>query len=391
MNACTYLCKDVLQFTAIGKCCEHLGLVFGMWSGTPNVNVNRDGRLSRKPVSISAHFGLSFGDDVSSSKQLDRSVRNRKTAVRSAFNSPFWPFVLATTSVGQEGLDFHLYCQDIVHWNLPSNPVDLEQREGRINRFDCLANRLGVQKDYPFEKVAAMLNSDKNIWRTAYEAVSQEAKNTGMERHGLSPHWIYQPSNGRTTTIRRHLLFYSGSRDKLRYEQLKKALSFYRLVLGQPRQQDILERLAERGTDGNASIGSEHFERYMINLSPIPSDHADRIAARQAKLVIKDKGRRDALIKGAMELLANHKTELTPVTEHIVALASLVDGAGGANDTPTSITRAELAAAALLYLVDPYDACPDRYLPDGLHDDIAQIRKVHAYLFPDPDQNETIE
>jgi len=36
-----------------------------------------------------------------------------------------------TTSIGQEGLDFHYYCRKIVHWNLPSNPVDLEQREGR--------------------------------------------------------------------------------------------------------------------------------------------------------------------------------------------------------------------------------------------------------------------
>ncbi len=55
--------------------------------------------------------------------------------VRAAFNSPFWPFVLASTSVGQEGLDFHPYCHAIVHWNLPSNPVDLEQREGRIHRY----------------------------------------------------------------------------------------------------------------------------------------------------------------------------------------------------------------------------------------------------------------
>ena len=52
--------------------------------------------------------------------------------LRRAFNSPFWPFVLTSTSVGQEGLDFHLYCHAVVHWNLPSNPVDLEQREGRV-------------------------------------------------------------------------------------------------------------------------------------------------------------------------------------------------------------------------------------------------------------------
>ena len=41
----------------------------------------------------------------------------------------------ATPRVGQEGLDFHPYCYRVYHWNLPGNPVDLEQREGRIHRF----------------------------------------------------------------------------------------------------------------------------------------------------------------------------------------------------------------------------------------------------------------
>lgn len=31
--------------------------------------------------------------------------------------------MLATTSVGQEGLDFHTYCHAMVHWNLPSNAM----------------------------------------------------------------------------------------------------------------------------------------------------------------------------------------------------------------------------------------------------------------------------
>jgi uncharacterized membrane protein YkvA (DUF1232 family) len=238
------------------------------------------------------------------------------------------------------------------------------------------------------DKLTAILNAGDNLWRVAYAAASEEVRNTGLERHGLSPHWIYQPNSGGTTTIRRHLLFYSGSRDKLRYKQLTKALSLYRLVLGQPRQQDILERLVENGTDENTFIGQEQFERYMINLSPIPLAHAARKAARQAKLVVKDKIRRDALIKEAMGMLADHKTELSYVSEQILALASLVEGAGGANDTPASITRAEMAAAALLYLVDPYDACPDRYLPDGLQDDIAQIRKAHDCLFPSTDQKQ---
>jgi hypothetical protein len=42
-------------------------------------------------------------------------------------------------SVGQEGLDIHHYCHAITHWNLPANPVDLEQREGRIHSYKAHA------------------------------------------------------------------------------------------------------------------------------------------------------------------------------------------------------------------------------------------------------------
>lgn len=75
--------------------------------------------------SMRGRFALRFGGE----KADDGSERTRTNQVREAFNSPFWPFVVATTSVGQEGLDFHTYCHAVVHWNLPSNPVDLEQRE----------------------------------------------------------------------------------------------------------------------------------------------------------------------------------------------------------------------------------------------------------------------
>lgn len=59
----------------------------------------------------------------------------RAGVVREAFNSPFRQFILATTSIGQEGLDFHSYCHRVGRWNLPHNPVDMEQREGRANRY----------------------------------------------------------------------------------------------------------------------------------------------------------------------------------------------------------------------------------------------------------------
>ncbi|MCK5795376.1 MAG: hypothetical protein KAH12_11755, partial [Anaerolineales bacterium] len=91
-----------------------------------------------------ARFGIRFGDEKS--EYSDEPTRADQ--VRSAFNSPFWPFVLTTTSVGQEGLDFHQYCHAIVHWNLPTNPVDLEQREGRVHRYKCHAVRKNVAKAY---------------------------------------------------------------------------------------------------------------------------------------------------------------------------------------------------------------------------------------------------
>src|SRR5262245_26296468 len=74
---------------------------------------------------------MRFGDQEAE----DSTEPTRSDQVRAAFNSPFWPFVLATTSLGQEGLAFHTYCHAAVHWNLPSNPVDLEQREGRVHRY----------------------------------------------------------------------------------------------------------------------------------------------------------------------------------------------------------------------------------------------------------------
>ena len=56
----------------------------------------------------------------------------------------YWTDFLASTSIGQEGLDFHWYCSEVVHWNLPSNPIDLEQREGRVNRYQSLVVRRRV-------------------------------------------------------------------------------------------------------------------------------------------------------------------------------------------------------------------------------------------------------
>ena len=88
-------------------------------------------RLADKQISFRCRSALRFDTDPGE----DGEGETRADQVRVAFNSPFRPFILASTAVGQEGLDFHLWCHSIFHWNLPSNPVDFEQREGRVHRY----------------------------------------------------------------------------------------------------------------------------------------------------------------------------------------------------------------------------------------------------------------
>src|ERR1700730_17388439 len=64
--------------------------------------------------------------------------------MRRSFNAPFWPHVLTTTSLGQEGLDFHVWCRQLLHWDLCPSPLGLEQREGRIQRFGGLSVRCAL-------------------------------------------------------------------------------------------------------------------------------------------------------------------------------------------------------------------------------------------------------
>ena len=272
-----YLVRHVLQQEDAEKFLDHIGRAMGMWSGSPGVNERtRLGHISSRPRPQAGHFALAFGDDVSN-ESTETDGKARKSVVREAFNSPFWPFVLATTSVGQEGLDFHLYCRDIVHWNLPSNPVDLEQREGRINRYDGLSIRRNIKCDFPLRAVRPQMG--ENLWKSVFRVVTAKSQDNGRFKHGLFPHWIYQSQAGHLadiavqSIIRRHLLFYAGSRDRQHYVELKKALALYRLVFGQPRQQDILEQVFAQCLTQELDDLNRSLTKYMINLSPFATSH----------------------------------------------------------------------------------------------------------------------
>lgn len=188
-----------------------------------------DTAFTKIPVTV--RFALRYGNAAGDSESV------RAPEVRNAFNSPFWPFVLASTSVGQEGIDFHWWSHSVVHWNLPSNPVDFEQREGRVNRFGGHAVRKNVASAHgPNALVGA--RSGKNPWQSAFEAATDRP-----ELGEFSPWWIY-PGEAR---VERLIVHFPLSREDAQYVQLRHSLTLYRMMLGQPRQEDMMELLRQRG------------------------------------------------------------------------------------------------------------------------------------------------
>ena len=198
MDEYVYLLRHAAQGETVKDAVRQLEDVWTLSRGTPRTNGAKGRRggggdvlIATDTESHSTHFALAFGEDVArDGKQGGEDEKLRKSVVREAFNSPFWPFVLATTSVGQEGLDFHLYCRDVMHWNLPSNPVDLEQREGRINRRDCLAVRESIARDWPLENPAGLAGSQqgRNPWTLVFERILND-DDVQKYKHGLFPHW----------------------------------------------------------------------------------------------------------------------------------------------------------------------------------------------------------
>ena len=199
------------------------------------------------------HFARRYAND--SRSDADRQASEHLDAVRAAFNSPFWPFVLSTTSVGQEGLDFHWYCHAVVHWNLPPNPVDLEQREGRVHRYHSHAIRKNIAQavgpDVCDRAQSAAANGQcRSMWDMAYQLADEQFADGG----GLVPHWVFTEGNAR---IQRHTPFLPLSREADRIAALRRSLAVYRMVFGQPRQDDLLDFL----------------------LREVPDEHRDGVAA----------------------------------------------------------------------------------------------------------------
>jgi hypothetical protein len=201
-----------------------------------SVEVDEPGKNVR--IGEKMRFRTRFAVRYGSRAQEEAQTIQREGDVQKAFNSPFWPFVLCSTSVGQEGLDFHLYCHAVMHWNLPSNPVDLEQREGRVHRYKGHAVRKNVARDFSMRTTYLTSGPNSDSWRQVFEA----ARNgRAADLSDLVPFWVYTTEGG--ARIDRHLPMIPLSKDVDRAEVLRRSLAVYRMAFGQSRQDDLVQYL----------------------------------------------------------------------------------------------------------------------------------------------------
>lgn len=208
-----------------------------------------NGGVEDSEVRIRTVMALRFGDAQSEERE------ETQDAVRMAFNSPFRPFVLTSTSVGQEGLDFHPWCHRIVHWDLPGNPVDLEQREGRVHRYKGHAVRRNLATRFG-EQAISEWRDRQDLWSILFRLANEAARSEGAS--DLIPFWI-APGDFR---VQRHVPLLPYSREVEVFKRLQRQLAAYRVVFGQPRQEELMTLLDQSG------VGIGQLGEWAIDLKP---------------------------------------------------------------------------------------------------------------------------
>jgi hypothetical protein len=139
---------------------------------------------------------------------------------------------------------------------LPANPVDLEQREGRVHRFKGLAIRRNVaERNWQH----AFHPKVRDPWDILF---SQAARGvTQASLRDIEPFWVYEGS----ASIQRYVPTLPLSRDLERLGHLRKSLAAYRLAFGQSRQDDLVAYL--QGHIESEAL-QEIIDQLGVDLSP---------------------------------------------------------------------------------------------------------------------------
>ena len=147
----------------------------------------------------------------------------------------------------------------------------MEQREGRINRYKCLAIRRNIAK---FFGNYAFSDDNKDAWENMFdEADKQWRKESATNYSEMVPYWclpkeIIRSEADKLEYIERLVPLYPMSIDEVRYKRLIDVLSLYRLTMGQPRQEELLQLL-------EGKVTKEQMQQLLFDLSPFNRKESD--------------------------------------------------------------------------------------------------------------------
>jgi hypothetical protein len=136
---------------------------------------------------------------------------------------------------------------------LPGNPVDLEQREGRVHRYEGHAVRKNVAAAHGHEALRRWTRGD-DLWRLLF-TIAADRRTTNDD---LVPWWVYSGPH----KVQRVVPCTPLSREHALLQRLKKDLVAYRLAFGQPRQQELLDLVHE------AKVSVDDMDAWALNLRP---------------------------------------------------------------------------------------------------------------------------
>lgn len=202
---------------------------------------------------LRCHAAVPFADAKVENALTGVEDRPRTDDIRRSFNTPFWPHVIATTSLGQEGLDFHVWCRQLLHWDLCPSPLDLEQREGRIQRFGGLSVRSALSANLRL-RVLDAAGEKTSPWAVLAAYADHEFRH---DASGRTPWWSCPKER-----IDRLFVVLPQSRQTAKFDQLSQMRWLYRLALGQPHQQDFIEAVSQLPDDGR--------QKFALSLSAWP-------------------------------------------------------------------------------------------------------------------------
>jgi len=140
------------------------------------------------------------------------------------------------------------------------NPVDLEQREGRIFRYKGHVIRKNIATHYRTKLLKNNFNG--HVWENLFKITLKERESGAND---LIPFWIF---NHGSAKIQRHIPAMPMSREKNQKNALFRSLAVYRMVFGQPRQEDLINFINSQVGAGIKNLKIDEIINYRIDLTP---------------------------------------------------------------------------------------------------------------------------